>query len=306
MKIGLVDVDGHNFPNIALMKLSAWHKSNGDRVGWYDPFDHFDRVYKSKVFGFTPDFRECIQADEVVCGGTGYAIRGGSEYDKAKDKPLPYEVEHTMPDYSIYNITDTAYGFLTRGCPRRCPFCIVGNKEGCKSVKVADLAEFWNGERNITLCDPNILACRDCGYLIEQLARSRAWVDFNQGLDARLMTEEKAKALGEIKVKNIHFAWDDYKQGDEVLRGLELYQRHAKRKPNGHNCAVYTLVNFDTTIEQDLERIYTLRRLGFWAYVMVYNKPKSAPIYRKLQRWVNNRFIFAKCDNFNDYLKQTS
>ena len=90
------------------------------------------------------------------------------------------------------------------------------------------------------------------------------------------------------------------------LRGLEIYKKHAKRKPHGHNIIVYTLVNFDTTLEQDFERIYTLRSLGFWAYVMVYNKPKSAPIYRKLQRWVNNRFIFAKCDNFNDYLKNQS
>lgn len=305
MNVGLIDVDGRNFPNLALMKLSAWHKSQGDLVCWYDPFNRFDRVYKSKVFGFTHDFNDCIQADEVVGGGTGYAIRGGSEYDHSKDKPLPDEVEHVMPDYSLYNITDTAFGFLTRGCPRRCPFCIVSNKEGCKSRKVADINEFWSGQRNITLCDPNILACKECGDLLEQLARSRAWVDFNQGLDARLMTEAKAKALGEIKVKEIHFAWDDYKQGDAVLRGLELYHRHAKRKPHGHKRVVYTLVNFDTTIEQDLERIYTLRRLGFWAYVMIYNKTNAAPIYKRMQRWVNNRFIFAKCENFDDYLKRT-
>lgn len=306
MNVGLIDVDGRNFPNLALMKLSAWHKSHGDRVCWYDPFSHFDLVYKSKVFGFTQDFNECIQADEVISGGTGYAVRGGSEYYPSKDKPLPDEVEHIMPNYSIYNITDTAYGFLTRGCPRHCPFCIVGDKEGTRAVKVADLSEFWSGQRNIVLNDPNILACKDSDELLGQLARSSAWVDFNQGLDARLMTEAKAEALGEIKVKEIHFAWDDYKQGDAVLRGLEIYKKHAKRKPHWHNSIVYTLVNFDTTLEQDLERIYTLRSHGFWAYVMVYNKPKSAPIYRKLQRWVNNRFIFAKCDNFNDYLKLTS
>lgn len=301
MKIGLVDVDGHNYPNLALMKLSAWHKSNGDRVGWYDPFDHFDRVYKSKVFGFTPDFRECIQADEVVCGGTGYAIRGGSEYDKAKDKPLPYEVEHTMPDYSIYNITDTAYGFLTRGCPRRCPFCIVGNKEGCKSVKVADLAEFWNGERNITLCDPNILACKDRESLLLQLVESRSSVEFNQGLDARMLDEDTCKLLARIKTRDLHFAWDRYQDGDLILPKLELYARHG-RKHHGQHAVVYTLVNFDTTLQQDLERIYTLRRLGYWAYVMVYEKPNAAPVYKRLQRWVNNRFVFAKCEKFEDYL----
>ena len=154
------------------------------------------------------------------------------------------------------------------------------------------------------LCDPNILACKDSDGLLYQLARSSAWVDFNQGLDARLMTEGKAEALGEIKVKEIHFAWDDYKQGDAVLRGLEIYKKNAKRKPHGHNCIVYTLVNFDTTIEQDLDRIYTLRRLGYWAYVMVYDKTNADPIYRKMQRWVNNRFIFAKLsDEIDEYKK---
>ena len=166
---------------------------------------------------------------------------------------------------------------------------------------MADLSEFWRGQRNIVLNDPNILACKDSDELLGQLARSSAWVDFNQGLDARLMTEDKAEALGEIKVKEIHFAWDDYKQGDSVLRGLEIYKKHAKRKPHGHNCIVYTLVNFDTTLEQDLERIYTLRRLGYWPYVMIYDKPNAAPLYRRLQRWVNNRRIFAKVERFEDY-----
>lgn len=233
MKIGLIDVDGHNYPNLALMKLSAWHKDQRHQVEWCDGLSHYDVVFMSKVFSFTPDYTQCLDADIIIRGGTGYGLEN--------DHPLPYHIEHSMPDYSIYNITDTAYGFLTRGCPRHCPFCIVGDKEGCKSVKVADLGEFWNGQRNIVLNDPNILACHEWADLLSQLASSHSWVDFNQGLDARLMTEAKAEALGEIKVKEIHFAWDDYRQGDAVLKGLELYQRHAKRKPNGHNCVVYTL-----------------------------------------------------------------
>lgn len=298
MKIGMIDVDGHNYPNLAQMKISRWHKEQGHHVEWCDGLSHYDVVFISKVFDFSPDWTQCIDAEIVVRGGTGYGLEN--------DNPLPSHIEHCYPDYSLYGIKDTAYGFLTRGCPRRCPFCIVGDKEGTKSVKVADLSEFWSGQRNIVLNDPNILACNEWEDLLLQLAKSGAWVDFNQGLDARLMTEAKAEALGETKVKEIHFAWDDYQQRDAVLRGLEIYKKYAKRKPHGHSCIVYTLVNFDTTLDQDLERIYTLRRLGFLAYVMVYNKSKSAPIYRKLQRWVNNRFIFAKCDNFNDYLKQTS
>lgn len=296
MKIGLIDVDGHNYPNLALMKISAKHKRMGNEVEWCDGISQYDVVFMSKVFSFTPDWTQCLDADVIIRGGTGYGLEN--------DHPLPYHIEHSMPDYSLYNIKDTAYGFLTRGCPRHCPFCIVGEKEGLKSNKVADLNEFWSGQKNIVLNDPNILACKDWADLLSQLAASRSWIDFNQGLDARLMTEAKAEAIGEIKVKEIHFAWDDYRQGDAVLRGLEIYKKHAKRKPHGHNSIVYTLVNFDTTIEQDLERIYTLRKLGFWAYVMVYDKQHADPVYRKMQRWVNNRFVFAKCDNFNDYLKK--
>lgn len=291
MRVGLIDVDHHNFPNIAQMKIASWHKGRGDEVVWYDPFTPCDIVYKSKVFTFSQDYNDHIMADEVVKGGTGYDC----------DKPLPYAVEHSMPDYSMYGIKDTAYGFLTRGCPRGCDFCIVGDKEGRVSHKVADLEEFWNGQKNIVLNDPNILACKEWPDLLSQLASSRSWVDFNQGLDARLMTEAKAEALGEIKVKEIHFAWDDYKQGDSVLRGLEIYKKHSKRKPHQHNAVVYTLVNFNTTIEQDLDRVYTLRQLGYLAYIMVYDKQNAKTIYKKLQRWCNNRFVFAKCPDFKDY-----
>ena len=153
-RIGLIDVDGgKTFPSLALMKISAYHKSIGDEVSWYYPFDtRYDKVYMSKVFSFTPDYDECINADEVVKGGTGYAIslvNGKEVFDKSKDVNLPAEIESMFPDYSLYpHLTkDTAYGFLTRGCPRGCDFCIVGKKEGRCSVKVADLNQFWGGKR---------------------------------------------------------------------------------------------------------------------------------------------------------------
>lgn len=291
MRVGLIDVDHHNFPNIAQMKIASWHKGRGDEVVWYDPFTPCDIVYKSKVFTFSPDYNDHIMADEVVKGGTGYDC----------DKPLPYAVEHSMPDYSMYGIKDTAYGFLTRGCPRGCDFCIVGDKEGRVSRKVADLDEFWNGQKNIVLCDPNILACSEWTQLLGQLARSGAWVDFNQGLDVRIMTRERAEALGDIKIREIHFAWDRYEQRDQVLAGLETYMRHARRVPSPHSRIVYTLVNFNTTIEQDLDRIYTLRDMGWQAYVMVYDKDNADKKYRRLSRWCNNRFVFAKCPDFADY-----
>lgn len=152
MKIGLIDVDSHRYPNLALMKISAWHKRQGDDVEWYDVFaEHYDIVYKSKVFSFTPDYNIVISnADKIVKGGTGYAIHGagGEHYIKEEDTTLPDEIEHIYPDYDLYGIKDTAYGFLTRGCPRGCEFCIVGKKEGLCSRKVADLGEFWGGGKS--------------------------------------------------------------------------------------------------------------------------------------------------------------
>lgn len=308
-RIGLIDVDGTGrFPNIALMKISSWHKRNGDAVEWYDPMfaGHFDTVYLSKVFSFTPDYEFPIDADEIIKGGSGYCIsleNGKEIFDESKNTNLPYEIEHIYPDYSIYpELTqDTAFGFLTRGCPRGCDFCIVGKKEGRCSVKVADLSGFWNGQRKIVLCDPNILACKDWRELLQQLIDSGAEIDFNQGLDIRLMTEEKARLLNQIKIKEIHFAWDRYQDKEKILPKLKLFASITKHSPHAHKAIVYTIVNFDTTIEQDLERIYTLRDLGYWPYVMIYDKEHCQRVYKNMQRWVNNRFIFAKCKRFEDY-----
>lgn len=305
-RIGLIDVDGHNFPNLPLMKISAWHKAQGDHVEWYDPMFSapMDKVYMSKVFSFTPDYMYYINAREVVKGGSGYCIsliNGKEVFDKSKDAELPPEIEHIYPDYSLYGITDTAYGFLSRGCPRGCNFCHVEAKEGRTSRKVANLSEFWNGQKNIVLCDPNILACRQHEELLQQLIDSRACVDFNQGIDIRLMTPKKAEMLKQIKLKNLHFAWDRFADKEKILPKFRMFKEitgMSERK-----LIVYTLCNFDTTIEQDLERIYTLRDMGYWPYVMLYDKehiPRGRDL-RKLQRWVNNRFIFAKCKTFEEY-----
>ena len=300
MKIGLIDVDGHNFPNLPLMKLSAWHKQNGDHVEMYSPLfsGYMDKVYMSKVFTFTEDYPYYIDADEIVKGGTGYFYPDGGAQ-------LPYEIEHIYPDYSIYEsiMDDTAYGFLTRGCPRGCDFCIVKDKEGKKSVKVANLSEFWNGQKNIDLLDPNMFACKDWEDLSGQLIESNAWVNFNQGCDIRIMTDKKIEALKNIRVKQVHFAWDRYEDKEKIVPKFKAVKELTgwdKRK-----LPVYVLVNFNTTLEQDLERIYTLRELGFWPYVMVYEKDKlpKGHVIRKLQRWVNMRACFESTLRFEDYGK---
>lgn len=309
MKVGLIDVDGHNYPNLPLMKISAWHKKQGDFVEWYEPLfgGEYDIVYMSKVFSFTPDYMYPIRAKKIIKGGSGYCIKvinGKEVYDKSKDKNLPYEIEHIYPDYSIYNIIDTAYGFMSRGCPRGCKFCHVKIKEGQKSIKVADLKEFWRGQKNIELMDPNTLACIEWKDILQQLIDSKAKVNFNQGLDIRIMTEEKAKMLSKIKIKAIHFAWDRYEDKDMIISKFKMFSKYTKI--SNHDLQVYVLCNFNTTIEQDLERIYILRKIGYAPYVTLYNKdslPKGH-ILRKLQRWVNNRWIFWKVETFEEYLKR--
>lgn len=308
MKIGLIDVDSHNFPNLAMMKISAWHKARGDAVEWWFPMEHYDIVYVSKVFGdeYSTLDTTVIQADKIIRGGTGFSfsiVNGKEFYVKSKDGELPYDVEHSFPDYSLYsNLTkDKAYGFLTRGCPNNCSFCCVTKKEGKVSHKVADLAEWWNGQKNIVLLDPNILACRDHISLLNQLAESRAMVDFTQGLDARFINEKNLEIISKIKTKVVHFAFDFMKNEKQIVSGLKLAKEWMKL--DERNSVVYMLTNFDTTIKEDLYRIKMIRECGYLPDVRIYRKeslPKNH-ILRDLQRWCNNRFIY-RSSTFFDYV----
>lgn len=306
MKIGLIDVDGHHYPNLALMKISAYHKARGDSVEWYDTMfsGRMDKVYVSKIFSFSPDYERFIDADEVVYGGSGYciSIRDGKEvYDTEKDIQLPPEIEHIYPDYSLYGVTDTAYGFLSRGCPNNCGFCHVCAKEGRNSHKVADLSEWWSGQNNIVLCDPNLLACREHMDLLRQLEESGSWVDINQGLDARLLTPRNIEAIKRIKIKEIHFAWDLMENSKWIIRGLNTWKRFGKKDRHGSWGTVYVLTNYDTTMAENLYRIYKLREIGFESYVMIYDKPNAPQEVRYLQRWCNNKIIFKSTKRFEDF-----
>ena len=292
MKIGLIDVDSHNFPNLCLMKLSAYHKAAGDKVEWWKPKGRYDVVYKSRVFTdtYSKDTITVKNADKVILGGTGYGIK----------ENLPPEVEHIYPDYYLYPLfLGTAYGFLSRGCPRNCGFCIVSDKEGRKSVKHADLSEFWRGQDEINLMDANLLACPDHERLIEQPAESRAYVNFSQGLDIQLITPDNVALLNRVKTKAVHFAWDNPNEDltGHFARYLELTAIKNSRKRR-----VYVLTNYGSTHEQDLYRIYTLRDMGFDPYVTIYERPTAPQITRHLQRWVNNKRIFYSVPDFSDYI----
>ena len=289
MNIGLIDVDSHNFPNLALMKLSGFHKARGDSVEWWNGLKHYDLVYQSKIFDetYTPDNEFIIQADEVIRGGTGYDLKN----------KLPDEVEHHFPDYELYTgFEGRAYGFLTRGCPRRCPFCIVSEKEGTTHT-VADLGEFWNGQREIILMDSNITASADCERHFDALIKSGAWINFEGGLDIRFLTDKGADQLNQMKTSMIHFAWDNYefKTYEKLKRFRPMFEK------SGRFIRVYVLTNYNTTIEQDLERIYKLKELDFDPYVMIYDKPSAPKDIRRLQRWCNNKYVFRSCESFDDY-----
>ena len=212
----------------------------------------YDLVYKSRVFTdtYSKDTITVTNAEQVILGGTGYGI----------DNRLPPEAEHSYPDYAIYpQFFGIAYGFLSRGCPRNCGFCIVSGKEGRKSVKVADLSEFWKWQPEIKLMDANLLACPDHEKLIEQLIQSRAWVDFSQGLDIRLVNKDNISLLNRVRTKAVHFAWDNPNEDltGHFQRFLDLTAIKSSRQRR-----VYVLTNYGSTHEQDLYRVNTFSSIS--------------------------------------------
>ena len=256
MKIGLVDIDGHAkkkkwgatiYPNLALCKIARWHKQQGDDVEWAFPFEHYDVVYMSKVFNFSPDDTTVYQADKIVKGGTGYDIKS----------QLPDEIDRLQPDYSIYpNIpSDTAYGFLTRGCPNKCPWCVVPRKEGrirpymdCDEIAI-------EGRTKLVLMDNNILAAGD--YAKQQMRKiiERGYrIDFNQAIDARLVTDEFAELLANIKWidRRIRFGCDTHAQIAECERAIALINSYGYHG----EYFLYTMIGGKSDFKESYERTH--------------------------------------------------
>ena len=304
-RVGLISVDSHNFPNLALMRISAYHKSKGDTVEWWwSDFEHYDIVYMSKVFSdaYSPDVPEPLNTDKVIKGGTGYAISLGNDgkeyFDNEVHADLPPEIEKCFPDYSIYPQYDFAVSMTSRGCPRKCAFCHVAAKEGCKSVKVANVSDFWNGQKEIKVLDPNLTACLDKRDLFAQYRETGAWIDFTQGLDIRLLNDADIEDINRMKLKEVHFAWDNPKE--DLTERFASYAKNGKKNSKGRLATVYLLTGYNSTMEENLWRIYTLRDMGYHPYVMIYDKPHASKELRRLQGWVNNPKLFAVCKKFED------
>lgn len=290
MNIGLIDVDSHNFTNFALMKLSAWHKAHGHNVEWADPlFGHdYDRIYQSKIFTFSPDTPPYDWGGaELIKGGTGYDITSR----------LPSEIEaSTLMDYSLYPQYPFSIQFFSRGCIRQCPFCLVHDKEG--SIHPVEPVQLNPNSQWIEVLDNNFFANPEWKSAVDYLHRTRQPINLH-GVDVRIMNEEQAFHLNKMRLhKSIHIAWD--------LPQLDLTDKlkEVTKYLKPHKLMCYVLVGYNSTIEQDMFRIETLRSLNIKPYVMPYrdynNAIQPSQYARDLAQYVNKPMIFKSC-TFADF-----
>jgi len=276
------------FPNLALMKISAYYKKKGYKVEWYKPikyyYNNYHKIFVSKVFTFKSPTDQYLKK-EMIIGGSGHDLT----------TKLPDKIEHIYPDYDLYGI-DYAMGFITRGCIRNCPFCIVPKKEGLVH-KNADIKEFWKDQDKIMLLDNNFLAYKNHIKELEKLIETNTKVDFNQGLDIRLINDDNAILLSNLKKWNsadIRFAFDNLSLEKVIREKTKILRKHGIRRGQ-----FYMLIGFDTTPEEDIKRVEILKELKHTIYLMPYNVKDT---YQKAMRKYVNRHFYSVID-FQTYLE---
>lgn len=282
MKIALYDVDS-TIPNLALMKLSAWHRNLGHEVFRYLPIMHstYDQIYASKIFKFSDGSGI---TDDMIVGGTGVDM----------STELPPEIYDMDPDYSIYGFKHSI-GFASRGCRLKCKFCVVPKKEG-SPVFNRQISRIWTQRDSdfVWLLDNDFFGSPSWKSSIEEIREYNLRVCFMQGLNIRIITEEQAHALKSVRFRNkagthstVFFAWDRMKDEKWIRRGIQRL-KDAGIKP--WQMQFYVLIGFDSTEEEDLYRVMELKALGADPFVMAFDK--TSVYQRTFARWVNHRAVF--------------
>ena len=327
MNVAVIDADligrkKHRFPNLVCMKLSAWHKKQGDSVILktdYLNLGDYQRVYISKVFTDTPVPEDAFQKTNVCWGGTGFY------FDKAPD--LPPEIEHIMPDYNLYNewieekkaegkndfksYTDYSMGFTTRGCFRKCGFCV--NQKYSRVMFHAHPSEFVDESRKkICLLDDNFLGYPKREELLKELLQYKKPIVFNQGLDIRLLNEEMCRLLFSAKWDgDYRFAFDDVKDYPIIEKKLQMIRKHTEKQ----NIKFYVLVGYDGIEIEDIanmfKRIKLLQKYRCLPYIMKYQNSEGKPyekskyrgIYVAVGRWCNQPAFFKK-NSFREFCEK--
>lgn len=329
MNVAIIDADligrkNHRFPNLACLKMSGYYKAQGNNVVLkldYNNLEEFDIVKISKVFTDTPIDEEILKLPNVEYGGTGFF------FDKAPN--LPYEIEHHMPDYHLYDdwvqsqidrglkasqfddYLSYSIGFITRGCFRKCDFCV--NKKYDRAEMCSHVSEFFDPTRKrISLWDDNFLAHPKWRELLTELENTGKYFQFRQGLDLRLMTEEKAERFSKVKYYGDYiFAFDFIGDRDIIENKLTLWRKHIKKSTK-----LYVFCGFDRNDKwgnefwkQDIidvfERIKILMSYGCLPYIMRFNRYEDSPyrgMYINLARWCNQPSMFKK-KSFREYLE---
>ena len=300
MQIGLHDAEmehikGKIFPNYALMKISAWHKAQGDNVEWWNPLKRYNHIFSSKVFDFTPE--NPYLPENTIRGGTGYA-------DVPLEQTLSPLIDEMFPDYSIYPACDYAIGYITRGCPNNCRWCVVPSKEGEIKPYRSWRQLIRPDSKKLVLMDNNILAS-DFGIAqLEELTRQNYAIDLNQGMDARLVDDRVAKILAGLKwIKYIRFSCDQQAQIEPIMRTAELMGKYGV-KP--YRLFIYLLVTAD--IEDAARRVEALKRLGnITIYAQAERNERQGIVPNKMQLEFAQRYVYSgryRLESWTQYLER--